>query len=234
MIIHDTVKSSWILLGSRGYSSASGFLASQARSSKLGSEAWSIMVAVNRWVKALDIILQWKPLIAVGLGVEKWWQVLGSDSVDWCVFTQPSIWLKLYCKQDFESSSRVTETFSFLFLISVHNSVLQVVPRSRGFGAKWSDCQVNIYGFCISIPYAPWCWNIYLHFPQKLPSFVGKYSSTMEPMGIATWSPKRGPRGPGPLAQPRFPIWLKKLHPSFCADFSEISPPWAMMGRDGL
>jgi hypothetical protein len=86
----------------------------------------------------MNIILQWKPLIAVGLGVEKWWQVLGSeDSVDWCVFTQPSIWLKL-CKQDFESPSRVTETFSFLFLISVHNSVLQVVPRSRGFGAKWS------------------------------------------------------------------------------------------------
>ena len=29
------------------------------------------------------------------------------------------------------------------------------------------------------IPYPPWCWNIYLHLPQKSPSFVGKYSSTM-------------------------------------------------------
>ena len=26
-------------------------------------------------------------------------------------------------------------------------------------------------------------WNIYLHFPQKWPSFVGKYNSTMEHMG---------------------------------------------------
>ena len=26
-------------------------------------------------------------------------------------------------------------------------------------------------------------WNIYLHVPQKWPSFVGKYSSTMEHMG---------------------------------------------------
>jgi len=27
-------------------------------------------------------------------------------------------------------------------------------------------------------------WNIYLHLPQKSPSFVGKYSSTMEHMGM--------------------------------------------------
>ena len=25
-------------------------------------------------------------------------------------------------------------------------------------------------------PYAPWCWNIYQHLPQKSPSFVGKYT----------------------------------------------------------
>ena len=28
-------------------------------------------------------------------------------------------------------------------------------------------------------PDAPWCWNIYLHLPQKWHRFVGKYSSTM-------------------------------------------------------
>ena len=28
----------------------------------------------------------------------------------------------------------------------------------------------------IYIPYAPWCWNIYQHLPQKTPSFVGKYT----------------------------------------------------------
>jgi hypothetical protein len=28
-------------------------------------------------------------------------------------------------------------------------------------------------------------WNIYLHLPQKWPSFVGKYTSTMEHMGNA-------------------------------------------------
>ena len=32
---------------------------------------------------------------------------------------------------------------------------------------------------CPKYPYAPWCWNIYLHLPQKSPSHVGKYSSTM-------------------------------------------------------
>ena len=26
-------------------------------------------------------------------------------------------------------------------------------------------------------------WNIYQHLPQKSPSFVGKYTSTMEHMG---------------------------------------------------
>ena len=33
-------------------------------------------------------------------------------------------------------------------------------------------------------PDAPWCWNIYLHLPQTWPSFVGKYSSTMEHLAI--------------------------------------------------
>ena len=28
----------------------------------------------------------------------------------------------------------------------------------------------------VSIPYAPWCWNIYQHLPYKSPSFVGKYT----------------------------------------------------------
>ena len=28
----------------------------------------------------------------------------------------------------------------------------------------------------LSFPDAPWCWNIYLHLPQKSPSHVGKYS----------------------------------------------------------
>ena len=42
----------------------------------------------------------------------------------------------------------------------------------------------------ILYPYAPWCWNIYLHLPHKWPSFVGKYASTMEHMGctkIHSW-----------------------------------------------
>ena len=34
------------------------------------------------------------------------------------------------------------------------------------------------------IPYAPWCWNIYQHLPHKSPSYVGKYTSTMEHMGM--------------------------------------------------
>ena len=36
----------------------------------------------------------------------------------------------------------------------------------------------------LGIPYAPWCWNIHLHLPNKWPSFVGKYTSTMEHMGM--------------------------------------------------
>ena len=31
----------------------------------------------------------------------------------------------------------------------------------------------------------PWCWNIYQHLPeQNSPSYVGKYTSTMEHMGL--------------------------------------------------
>ena len=39
------------------------------------------------------------------------------------------------------------------------------------------------------IPYAPWCRNIYEHLPEEkhpVYSFVGKYASTMEHMGIYT------------------------------------------------
>jgi hypothetical protein len=32
-------------------------------------------------------------------------------------------------------------------------------------------------------------WNIYQHVPQKSPSFVGKYTSTMEHMGFAKDAP---------------------------------------------
>ena len=32
-------------------------------------------------------------------------------------------------------------------------------------------------GFQATSPYAPWCWNIYLHLPPKSTSFVGKYST---------------------------------------------------------
>ena len=37
--------------------------------------------------------------------------------------------------------------------------------------------------FTPTSPDAPWCWNIYLHLPPRSPSYVGKYSSTMDPMG---------------------------------------------------
>ena len=30
----------------------------------------------------------------------------------------------------------------------------------------------------------PWCWNIYQHLPHKWPSFVGKYTSTMDPSWV--------------------------------------------------
>ena len=30
-------------------------------------------------------------------------------------------------------------------------------------------------------------WNIYQHLPKKSPSFVGKYTSTMEHLGNGRW-----------------------------------------------
>ena len=35
----------------------------------------------------------------------------------------------------------------------------------------------------------PWCWKIYLHLPQKWPSFVGKYSSSMVRIWEARYKP---------------------------------------------
>ena len=51
------------------------------------------------------------------------------------------------------------------------------VDRNRNGAFQRSSISRNPLNF--ANPDAPWCWNIYLHFPQKLPSFVGKYSSTM-------------------------------------------------------
>ena len=33
-------------------------------------------------------------------------------------------------------------------------------------------------------PYAPWCWNIYQNLHERSPSHLGKYTTTMEHMGI--------------------------------------------------
>ena len=43
---------------------------------------------------------------------------------------------------------------------------------------------ISLYLTPHHFPDAPWCWNSYLHLPQKWPSFVGKYSSTMEHLGL--------------------------------------------------
>ena len=37
------------------------------------------------------------------------------------------------------------------------------------------------------IPHAPWCWYIYLHLGDFVWANVGKYSSTMEHMGIRSY-----------------------------------------------
>ena len=38
--------------------------------------------------------------------------------------------------------------------------------------------------WCSPYPYAPWCWYIYLHDWVIVRVNVGKYSSTMEHMGL--------------------------------------------------
>ena len=45
--------------------------------------------------------------------------------------------------------------------------------------SRWMETRSSNMGKNDEPRCEPRCWNIYLHFPQKLPSFVGKYSSTM-------------------------------------------------------
>ena len=54
----------------------------------------------------------------------------------------------------------------------------------------------------LPIPNAPWCWNIYQHLPSKSPSYVCKYTSTMEHMGILLQ--------PSYLYYLRVPHWLTR------------------------
>ena len=39
-----------------------------------------------------------------------------------------------------------------------------------------------------AFPNAPWCWNIYQHFPEKSSSLVGKYTSTMVRRWVSRWA----------------------------------------------
>ena len=65
----------------------------------------------------------------------------------------------------------------------------------------------EVFDFMVRFPYpdAPWCWNIDLHLPQKWPSDVGKYSSTMEHLGYVFSHRKN----------PEMMAKMKKLHPAF-------------------
>ena len=48
------------------------------------------------------------------------------------------------------------------------------------FGQEMPGFTANMGGYpnswMVYNPDAPWCWNIYLHLPQKSPSYVGKYT----------------------------------------------------------
>ena len=75
-----------------------------------------------------------------------------------------------------------------------HSSPLD--PLAKNWDARmifWGHLTVHLkdvlwsYHSERSIPKnAPWCWNIYLHLPQKSPSHVGKYTNTMEHLAIYT------------------------------------------------
>ena len=94
--------------------------------------------------------LYWKPPIALGLGVEKWWQVLGSEWTD-----ASSV------SHQFGSSSTASKTSSnprgspkpFRFCFSVHNSVLHVLRPKRILSRMiwlptehiWNLCMISEY-----------------------------------------------------------------------------------------
>ena len=65
------------------------------------------------------------------------------------------------------------------------SGVSLVRPGREGYVSTYIclGCILVVYKFCFFhklFPYAPWCWHIYQHLPWKSPSFVGKYSSTLE------------------------------------------------------
>ena len=54
------------------------------------------------------------------------------------------------------------------------------------------------------VPYAPWCWYIYLHNWVIFRANDGKYSSTMEHMGVGKHGFFHQPTQPrGPAASPQ-------------------------------
>ena len=67
-------------------------------------------------------------------------------------------------------------------------------------------------------------WNIYQHLPQKSPSFVGKYSSTMEHLGMLLGDSSQSTSPPPPK---RFPSLPSQPHHAESADLQrslELGP----------
>ena len=54
----------------------------------------------------------------------------------------------------------------------------------RGFPGSSLIFLASSSSLLLYFPNAPWCWNIYLHLPQKWYSFVGKYTIHRALMGL--------------------------------------------------
>ena len=94
------------------------------------------------------------------LGIEKCW--------GYSLLSRPQIW----------STGYPTGSHDGFFTLSLEAKTLRVCwPILTAF--NWLGCHPIGDPIC-----EPWCWNIYLHLPNKWPSFVGKYTSTMEHMGM--------------------------------------------------
>ena len=50
------------------------------------------------------------------------------------------------------------------------------LPSSRSDSWQTSRSLLQFMPTVVNPRCEPWCWNIYLHLPQKSPSFVGKYT----------------------------------------------------------
>ena len=103
-----------------------------------------------------------------------------SSGYDWSM----GVWIP-WCSSGLVRDLKLLKTIVETRTLRLNRRMLFAIgwgkPLKQSINSRLSCWCISAQMLCV--------WNIYLHLPQKSPSYVGKYSSTMEHLGWVKYEP---------------------------------------------